>query len=453
MGQVSIVLIAGLIFLFSFEPPQDGGEVDQLLIITFTVVVTIVPAILIYFLAFCVTKTLPVDQANQIRRLYVLKRSAIVFEFLILIGYVFNIYFLNLPLLIHQKFQFLRLLYIRQILSILPLIVGLMLIRFSLYEIDRQVLRRAGKRGEFLSFHLKLLLLPLLPMFVYLAALDLLNLFPMVESFFTEHVYLLIALVALLILSAYVYAPLLIGLLWKTTPLTNTNLKARLQRLAERDGIKYKKIVVWQTGSLSIANAAVAGIAPWARYIFLTDALLNHFSDDEVETVVAHEFGHVRYKHIPTYLLFWLTYLLFHVLVYLYMGESLEHLLPESPILSSMGTIAFFIFYFVVIFRYLSRRFEHQADLYAVKLTGNPEAFKSALSRLAYLNYFPKSIQRLFEIFHTHPSVHRRIEFIDRLEVEDSQVSRYHHYLLEAKIILALLLTLAGLLFFGDLPS
>ena len=46
-----------------------------------------------------------------------------------------------------------------------------------------------------------------------------------------------------------------------------------------------------------------------------------------------------------------------------------------------------------------------------------------------------------------------RIEFIDRLEVEDSQVSRYHHYLLEAKIILALLLTLAGLLFFGDLPS
>ena len=118
-----------------------------------------------------------------------------------------------------------------------------------------------------------------------------------------------------------------------------------------------------------------------------------------------------------------------------------------------MGTITFFIFYFVVIFRYLSRRFEHQADLYAVKLTGNPEAFKSALSRLAYLNFFPKSIQRLFEIFHTHPSVHRRIEFIDRLEVEDSQVSRYHHYLLEAKIILALLLTLAGLLFFGDLSK
>ena len=450
MGQISIVLIAGLIVLFH-EPPKNITEVNEPLIIVFTIVATLVPAVLVYFWGFYTTRTVVTDMEQLVRRFYLFKRTSIVFEVVLLAGYVCEIHILNLPVLIHQKLQFLPFAHMRQMLAIIPLVVGMLLIQVAIYEIDQLLLKRRWKRNELVSFHLKFLLLPIAPLFVYLAAIDLVELLPAgMKAFFIDHSYLLIALGAMLILSAYVYAPLLLGLIWKTVPLAHPELKTRLQRLAERDGIKYKDIVVWQTRSLAIANAAVAGIAPWARKIFLTDALLERFTIEEIETIVAHEFGHIRYKHPLTYLLFWMTYFLSYMFLYLYILVPMERSLPESSILPSIVTIAFVVFYFVFVFRYLSRRFEYQADLYAARVTGNSEVFKAALSRLAFLNYFPKSIQRLFEVFHTHPSIDRRIAFIDRLATKDSRVLRYQHYLLEVKIILALIPTLAGMLFLGN---
>ena len=449
MGQISIVLIAGLIFLLFFEPSRGGGEFNQLLTLTVTVAVTILPAVLVYFLGSYATRALPADQNTRIRQLYLLKRSAIVFECLILVGYICDVYLLNLPLLIDQELKWLPLIYTRRLVGIVPLIVGLMLIRLALYEIEQKVEPRHWKRGEFLSIHLKFLLLPLLPLFVHLSLLDLIEHIP----FLAKHIYVPLALMGLLILLAYIYAPLLLSFIWRTVPLADGHLRRKLHRLAVQDNIKYKKIVVWQTGSLAMANAAVAGIVPWSRQIFLTDALLKYFSDDEIESVVAHEFGHVRYKHILTYFVFSVAYFLSYAIYYIYIGRPIESILPNSPILSAIGLIFFIFFYFVIIFRALSRRFEHQADLYAVALTGKPEALKLALARLAYLNYMSRSIQRLFELFQTHPSIDRRIEFINRFKVADPSALRYQHYLLEVKLLLALLPVLACILFFSDLSK
>ncbi len=447
MGQISIVLIAGLIFLLSFEPSGGSGEFNQLLTLMVTVAVTVLPAALVYFFGSYAARTLPTNQNARMRQLYLLKRSAIVFECLILIGYICDVYLLNLPLLIDQELEWLALTYTRQIVAIVPLLVGLMLIRLALYEIERKVEVRDWKRSEFLSFHLKFLLLPLVPLFAYLSLLDLIEHVP----FFAKHIYLPMVFIAFLILLAYIYAPLLLGAIWRTVPLADANLRRRLHWLATQNNIKYKNIVVWQTGSLAVANAAVAGIIPWSRQIFLTDALLKYFSDDEIETIVAHEFGHIRYKHILTYFIFSIAYFLSYAVYYIYIERPIESMLPYSPILSAIGAIFFVFFYFVIIFRSLSRRFEHQADLYAAALTGKSEAFKSALNRLAYLNYIPRSIQHLFECFQTHPSIDRRIEFINRLQTGDPSALRYQNYLLEVKLLLAVLPVLACILFFSDL--
>ena len=224
-------------------------------------------------------------------------------------------------------------------------------------------------------------------------------------------------------------------------------LKEKLDLLTKQSGLKYRDIVVWQTGSLSIANAAVAGTFPWNRRIFLTDALLEYFTDEEIETVVAHELGHIRYRHIPTYMLFALFYLLSYWFFYVLVEAPLVAHFGESQILPTLCSLVFLIVYFVFIFRYLSRRCEHQADLYAASLTKKPEAFKNALLKLAVLNSVPKSIRRFFEIFNTHPSIHRRIDFINQWVAQNLAIQRYKSYLLEVKILI-ILLPIFGILAF-----
>ena len=447
MGQISIVLIAGLIFLFFFEPSQGSGEFNQLLTLIVTATIIILPPALVYLFGSYATRALPVDQDARLRRVYLIKRSVIVFECLLLIGYICDVHLLNLPLLIGKPLEWVPLIYTKHLVGIVPLIAGLTLIRLALYEVEQQVTSSNWQRTEYLSVHLKFLLLPLLPLFVYLSLLDLIAYIP----FLANHSYLPIALMISLIFLAYIHAPLLLSLIWRTTPLTDANLRNRLHRLALQDNIKYKDIVIWQTES--VANAAVAGIAPWSRQIFLTKALLKHFSDDEIEAIVAHEFGHVRYKHILTYLMFLIAYSLSYAIYYIYIGQPLESVISTSALLPAIGLVFFIFPYFVIIFRALSRRFEHQADLYAVTLTGKSESLQLALVRLAYINYMPRSVQRLFELFQTHPSVDRRIKFIERFEGGDPSAVRYQNYLLEVKLLLASLPALACILFFSNLSG
>ena len=444
MGQISIVLIAGLVFLFFFEPSRGAGEFNQLLTLIVTITIIILPPALVYFFGSYATRALPTNQDARLRRLYLIKRSAIVFECLLLIGYICDVYLFNLPLLMNKVLEWTPLIYTQRLVGIVPLIAGLMSIRFALYQVEQQATSSNWKRREYLSVYLKFLLLPVLPLFVYLCLLDLIAHIPYLAS----NTYLPIALMASLIFLAYIYAPLILGFIWRTVPLADVNLRNRLHRLAAQDNIKYKDIVVWQTES--VANAAVAGLVPWSRQIFLTEALLQHFSDDEIEAIVAHEFGHVRYKHILTYLMFLIVYFLSYTIYYIYIGQSLESLFSTSSLLPATVLVFFISLYFIIIFRALSRRFEHQADLYAVALTDKPDALELALLRLAYLNYIPRSVQRLFELFQTHPSIDRRIKFIERFKGGDPSALRYQNYLLEVKLLLVLLPALACILLFSN---
>ena len=343
MGQISIVLIAGLVFLFFFEPSRGAGEFNQLFTLIVTVAITILPPALAYFLGSYAARALPTDQEVRLRRVYLIKRFAIVFECLLLIGYICDVYLLNMPLLISNSLEWVPLIYTKHLVGIVPLVTGLMLIRLALYEVEQQATPRSWERGEYLSVHLKFLLLPLLPLFAYLSLLDLIAHLP----FLADHAYLPIALMASLIFLAYIYAPLLLGFIWRTVPLADVNLRNKLHQLAAQNNIKYKDIVIWQTES--VANAAVAGIAPWSRQIFLTEALLHHFSDDEIEAVVAHEFGHVRYKHILTYLMFLIVYFLSYAIYYIYIGQALESVLATSSLLPAIGLVFFISLYFVII--------------------------------------------------------------------------------------------------------
>lgn len=417
-------------------------------VVLWTIVLTGFPILITCFVTSYVARAFPAHEEENLPTLYRLRRFMIVFECLSLAAYLCNLYLLNLPMLIDKYFAFFPMPHLRQTLALLPLLIGLICIRLAFYQVNKL---QPGHYREILSLQFKFLLFPLLPMFLYLVMMDAIHWLPYAAKvFIVEHPYILIGLILPVIISAYIFAPLLMQFLWKTEPLAaDSVLKEKLDRLTRQSGIKYREVVVWQTGSLLIANAAVAGTLPWNRRIFLTDALLEYFTDEEIETVVAHELGHIRYRHIPTYMLFSLFYLLNYPFFYVLVEEPLLTYLAESQsllsVVSTLCSLAFLIVYFIVIFRYLSRRCEHQADLYAVRLTQKPEAFKDALVKLAVLNSVPKSIRRFFEIFNTHPSIYRRVEFINQWIEHNSAVQRYKNYLVEVKVLI-LLLPVLGIL-------
>jgi Zn-dependent protease with chaperone function len=280
------------------------------------------------------------------------------------------------------------------------------------------------------------MLLPIIPILIYLAAIDVIEHSPVqIRTFFIAHAYLSLLILVFFILLAYVKAPVLLRFIWPAKPLQDQNLAAKIDQLARSYGIKYKHLLVWQTRGAKIANAGVSGILPGSRSIFMTDYLLESFSHDEIETIVAHEFGHIKYRHINVYLMFSLAYFLCYVLFYGYAQPFLAKFVGNGPIASATITISFFYLYFVLLFRYFSRKFERQADLYAVEITGKPEVFKAALWRLAEVNYIPRVMKRLSEILHTHPSINRRLEFINRMILGDREVLRYRKHLVEAKLV------------------
>ncbi len=412
MAQTSIILIAGLFFLIRYEPTELDTTVNRSAIVFWVCLITLIPILLAY-----------------LTRRWAKLRITIVFEVLSLIGLVCTLYLLHLPDFVNEQFAFLEPIHhSRGILPFIPFFVNLLGIRFVMYDGPR---KSWEQRWEYLGFSFRMLLLPLFPMLFVSAVQDFAHLFPQQIA-----TYVGLGLLLPLILLPFVFAPLLMQFLWKTEPLTDTILKQKLQLLTERSGMKYRDIGVWQTGSLSIANAAVAGIIPRNRKVFITDTLLHNFPDEQIETIVAHEIGHIRHKHLLISTLLVLGYLLSSVIFYRLVMEPLNESLAGFPILLSIISILFFVFYFKVLYNFLSRRFEHQADLYAVDLTENREAFKSALENLSSFSSLPKPIRFILELFETHPSLERRLSFLNRTDKEEKSIHRYRKCLLEVKVLI-----------------
>jgi len=162
-------------------------------------------------------------------------------------------------------------------------------------------------------------------------------------------------------------APLAIRRVWDTVPLEEGAVAAGLLEMCRVQGVRVRRLLVWRTGGTMI-NGAVLGVVGRARYILLTDALLDLLPGHCVQAVMAHEVGHVRCRHVP-----WLTATLFAacgtalVLISAALkaatGVDVNDAEPAVQLAASAGALGLA----VLAFGYVSRRFEWQADAFAAK--------------------------------------------------------------------------------------
>ena len=102
----------------------------------------------------------------------------------------------------------------------------------------------------------------------------------------------------LFVLLAQLAPVVLFPIFYKFEPLDDEDLRRRLVVLSERAGTRVRGVYRWKLSEKSKkANAALTGLGA-TRRIILADTLLDNYTQDEIEAVLAHELGHHVHRHI-----------------------------------------------------------------------------------------------------------------------------------------------------------
>ena len=208
----------------------------------------------------------------------------------------------------------------------------------------------------------------------------------------------------------------LMPLFYRFKPLDRDSLRERLLALSRRAGVPVLGAFEWGLGEKTTrANAALVG-AGRTRRIIVSDTLLNHYSDDEIEVILAHEMAHHIHHDIWTALALEtlvVAVALFAADLAVTRGGSLAGVvtprnLAALPLMILTGGLVSLLL--TPLTNAWSRHNERRADRFALTLTGRPAAFITAMRRLGAQNLAeanPSTPVQWF--FHTHPTIEERI--------------------------------------------
>jgi STE24 endopeptidase len=211
---------------------------------------------------------------------------------------------------------------------------------------------------------------------------------------------------------------LLLPLFFKLEPLSDerADLADRLIRLAEQADTRVRGVFkIDMSRRTKAANAALTGLGN-TRRILLGDTLLDEFTDDEIETVLAHELGHQVHNDIPLSIavqtVLTLGGLYVAALALNWGVNLLDFSSPADVAALPLFAIAMGLFGLITmpLGNAFSRWREHLADEYALKATGKNEAFASAMTRLANQNLSEADPEAWVEfLLYSHPALSKRI--------------------------------------------
>ena len=236
---------------------------------------------------------------------------------------------------------------------------------------------------------------------------------------FPEHWWLLawLGFLGVAILLAQLAPVILFPIFYKFEPLKDEELKSRLVRLGERAGTRVRGVYKWHLSEKSKkANAALTGLGN-TRRIILADTLLDNYSPDEIEAVLAHELGHHVHKHIlksigvqagVTFFGFWAAnWALHYAMDRWHMFETISDF-ANLPLLILIFTLL--SFFLMPALNAFSRYNERQADRYAFESIASVAPFVSSMNKLAEKNLAERTPSRWVEWwFHSHPAIARRV--------------------------------------------
>ena len=242
---------------------------------------------------------------------------------------------------------------------------------------------------------------------------------------------LLIFFVFLVLLA--VFFPSMVRYLWGCEPMEEGPLRDRIEEFCKRQGFA-SEILYWPLFEGQVLTAGVMGVIPKFRYLLLTPALIDCLEKKELESVLAHEIGHVRKKHMLLYVLLFTG---FSVVIgsmaglapYLILASDLFYQLldvfnmaPDAMLAGMLGLamLILMLLYFRFVLGYFIRNSERQADLFVFTAQGTAGPIIRAFEKIAFLS----GNIRDEKSWH-HFGIGERIDFLEKCE-QDSHLIRRH---------------------------
>ncbi|MCW3994816.1 MAG: M56 family metallopeptidase [Candidatus Bathyarchaeota archaeon] len=198
----------------------------------------------------------------------------------------------------------------------------------------------------------------------------------------------------------------------------------------ERDNLKVKKVNVYQlvkniadrfnfpmpevvVSNTMVPNAAASGPSPKRGLVLITTGLLVQLQENEILSVLGHEFGHLRGR--DPLILYGLVSAEFLFRFYV--------LFPLFPLIFS--SFLFFVYFWaimVVIF-FIAKFFEARADLVSAIMVGHPQVLAGSLEKIGFqrLLYERTPSFRIQEWLglDPHPPIYFRVDRLENLSPEE----------------------------------
>lgn len=218
-------------------------------------------------------------------------------------------------------------------------------------------------------------------------------------------------------------------------PLQDEELAERLRELAAKTGIEVAEVLQMDMSRRTTkANAFFAGLGNTKR-IVLADTMLEEFTPEEIEAVVAHEIGHQVYRDIWRFVGLSAVMTLVTAATVDRLGKRIlrsdgRRLVGTRDIgdvraLPLLGALVSVIGTLLTPLQLAyTRQIERRTDAYALALTHNPTAYAGAMRKLADMNLADPNPPRLVVLLlHSHPPIAERIAMAEQAPESRAQDS------------------------------
>lgn len=185
----------------------------------------------------------------------------------------------------------------------------------------------------------------------------------------------------------------------------SANVFQLVKELGEKFGIVKPSVTLL---NVLAPNAAATGISPKRATVLFTSGLIATMDEEEIKTVLAHEFSHVRSRD-P------LKLMTIASALYLTWAYIVGPLLPNFIL-----TIIVFFLYYTLLF-FIAKFFEARADLDAAVVTREPKILAASLRKLGLYKYQSHVYEQIhageWVNWDTHPPLYYRIRTLDNFDI------------------------------------